>query len=499
MNRIFIGLSLMIKVVLLMSLSSGSIIATEVTVPFLPDADTVLLMHFDEGTGEPKDSSEKDNDGIIYGAEWSSDGKFGGAIKFYGEGEYIFLGDRESLDVGTGSFTIEAWIKLVPDPKQIAGTIFSKGAINYIPGYSFLVFKNHLRLELTQFPGGNTSSCWTATESENIVPSDDDRYHHVACVYNSEVGDISFYVDGVKDKVVRNIKNFLNTTLDTSVSASVGTPLPYICNEFDGMIDELRVSKVARYDSDFDILEKKEMEKVKSVSEVKQKSSNRFLLLEGLLGDTYGIENIVKDLVKGELDILYYSNNIKGHDAGSIKREREKFGELQEYNVVILANVSIKPLDTEKISQLREFIHNGGGLFILGGKIAYGNGGIKGSALDEVLPIDVADTFFDIEKINGLFIKTNSPLLTGLNFPSELVCPYVHRVKLRENAQVILKVGERPFLVTSTFGKGRVACMLGAPYGITTKEHIVFTDWKDWQSLIRNILQWLTNGGSRRL
>ena len=81
------------------------------------DNNTVLLMHFGEGswnatTIEVGDSSGKGNHGKAYGnATTTASGRFGRAGSFDGTGDYVDCGTDASLFSGTGDITLEAWFK----------------------------------------------------------------------------------------------------------------------------------------------------------------------------------------------------------------------------------------------------------------------------------------------------------------------------------------------------------------------------------------------------
>jgi len=71
----------------------------------------VGLWHFDEGTGaKAQDSSVNNNEGDLHGASWEVDGKFGNALSFDGDGDYVQLPASNTI-LNTNTFTIEAWFK----------------------------------------------------------------------------------------------------------------------------------------------------------------------------------------------------------------------------------------------------------------------------------------------------------------------------------------------------------------------------------------------------
>jgi hypothetical protein len=66
---------------------------------------------FNEGAGDTaRDSSANANDGIVSGATWSSEGKFGGAIEFDGVDDMVSVADADSLDF-TDGMTLSGWVK----------------------------------------------------------------------------------------------------------------------------------------------------------------------------------------------------------------------------------------------------------------------------------------------------------------------------------------------------------------------------------------------------
>lgn len=76
------------------------------------DPETVVgVWLFDEGEGEiASDSSGNGNDGKIFGTKWV-DGKFGKALDFDGEDDYVEVADDPILD-GMDELTLTAWVYL---------------------------------------------------------------------------------------------------------------------------------------------------------------------------------------------------------------------------------------------------------------------------------------------------------------------------------------------------------------------------------------------------
>ena len=81
-----------------------------------PDIDNIAgLWSFDKGSGSTAyDFSDNDNDGTLKPTDseptWVN-GFNGKALDFDGDNDYVEVADDDSLDMGTGDFTVECWIK----------------------------------------------------------------------------------------------------------------------------------------------------------------------------------------------------------------------------------------------------------------------------------------------------------------------------------------------------------------------------------------------------
>ena len=70
----------------------------------------VAAYNFDENFGgTTADVSGNGNTGVINGASWTNQGKFGNALRFDGFSNWVTVNDADSLDL-SGGMTLEAWI-----------------------------------------------------------------------------------------------------------------------------------------------------------------------------------------------------------------------------------------------------------------------------------------------------------------------------------------------------------------------------------------------------
>ena len=86
--------------------------------------------------------------------------------------------------------------------------------------------------------------------------------------------------------------------------------------------------------------------------------------------------------------------------------------------------------------------------------------------------------------------------LESLDFTGRPRVQYVHKVKLKPWAKVVLKAGGMPFLVTSERDRHRMACILGAPIGTPAKGHVAFWQWDQWIYLLQQTNWWLQRYGN---
>jgi len=205
-----------------------------------PGPGLVGLWHLDEGTGKTAyDSSGLGNDGTLSG------GRFGGALSFDGVNDYVSVPDDASLDFGTGNFTIEAWIKVsgaaIVSNKEY-GVVNKNTTFQFTPGWG---------IEVTTYSpatGADFGIVFLITQGKwanaaKVVKTSSmtaDVWHHIAGVRNGTT--IYVYFDGAEvgtkthDDADDNVDNNQPVIIG---GHSWGPPFP-------GLIDEVRISNVAR-------------------------------------------------------------------------------------------------------------------------------------------------------------------------------------------------------------------------------------------------------------
>ena len=145
---------------------------------------------FDEGEGSITKGSFG-NIAKIHGAAWQ-EGKFGKALFFDGEDNYVDYGEDVGLDI-SGGLTIEFWMKKSPSAVDWQGLVSNTREPSNTGCSIFLTSG-----------GGNTHHLWCSYGNKathfacKIV---DNTWLHIAMVVDREDETMSVYVDCKKDKI----------------------------------------------------------------------------------------------------------------------------------------------------------------------------------------------------------------------------------------------------------------------------------------------------------
>ncbi|MBI4713330.1 MAG: DUF2341 domain-containing protein [Planctomycetes bacterium] len=198
--------------------------------------------HFSEGSGTSvADMSGNGNNGTLAAAPndptWTTSGRFGNALSFDGTDDYVNVSDNNSLDFGTGDFTIELWV--YPDVLQDAKYLIMKGDYGQsaVGGWD-LHLRNvggQQRLDGRLYAGSNAKD-WTSSLSLNIG-----AYNHIVWIRTSS--GFNVYINGTEDTNLAidgaasygsNVNNDYNLMM--GVYNNLGATY-----YFDGSLDETRI------------------------------------------------------------------------------------------------------------------------------------------------------------------------------------------------------------------------------------------------------------------
>ncbi len=189
------------------------------------DSDTALIYHFAEAAQPPKDSTGNGNDAQNAGI--NDDGSFiGPGLKLNGK-TGITIPASDSMNWSGGALTWSAWVKaIILEPNAV---IFSRH-----DGAHYL---------LIGMDNGTPFVDVDGTRSSGGTPVAANAWHHLAVVADS--GKITVYLDGTAYGSLSAALPPLNSVSSIGVdNAPAGTAAANA--GFNGEIDELEISKVAR-------------------------------------------------------------------------------------------------------------------------------------------------------------------------------------------------------------------------------------------------------------
>ena len=202
------------------------------------DENTVAVWLFDEGAGDVvKDVSGNGHDGEFAGKPKWVKAEFGGGLEFPGnDSGYVVVKSTKKLELET--LSIEAWVKVAEGTGKWQGIICKQQAGCGNRNYGIWVHVDHhvLHSEI-----GANGACGFSIDGTTKIT--DDKWHHLAFTYDGKMG--RAYVDGELEIEAPN-----GTSFQSADPITIGVPNLNNANGLKGVIDEVRISNVARTEAE---------------------------------------------------------------------------------------------------------------------------------------------------------------------------------------------------------------------------------------------------------
>ncbi len=197
-----------------------------------PPQGLVAWWPLDETAGTVSGDLVAANDGFFVGSPQPVPGAVAGALSFDGASDYVQVPDSAVLNVGTGDFTLDAWVL----PAQIQGvrSIVDKrsfaGAL--VTGYELFLYGGALGLQVADGTHDNYVSKLAHVAA-------DGAFHHVAVTVTRQPLTITFFVDGAaQDTLTANAHNgSLSNAAPLLLGAEAQGPSP----SWAGVLDEVEI------------------------------------------------------------------------------------------------------------------------------------------------------------------------------------------------------------------------------------------------------------------
>ena len=143
---------------------------------------------------------------------------------------------------------------------------------------------------------------------------------------------------------------------------------------------------------------------------------------------------------------------------------------------------------------VKDFVDDGGRLVLLGGNRTLGEGGLKGTYLDELSP-------FALRGPNEV-VRCEPPLLlgpeAGRSYPDHPSIFWRHDLSLKPHARPLAYAGKLPIAASWTAGKGTVFVFAGTTLGEGDAKQKPFWEAASWRDLtVRLMLEQVIPGRVR--
>ena len=156
--------------------------------------------------------------------------------------------------------------------------------------------------------------------------------------------------------------------------------------------------------------------------------------------------------------------------------------QLAGFKLIILANVDAASLGFRGRQALEKAVREKGvKLLVFGEYLAFGGGGYIKTLVEKMLPVTVTGVYDLVRSPEPL------PLMPVLSTPYEKLdwsakpsVLWYHRLALRPDAEIIVKIGNDPFLVIHPYGTGKVGVITGTALGKENDPTTAFWKWKDF-------------------
>lgn len=197
------------------------------------DSNTLLLLHFDEEAGNPQDRSKYNNTVTNSDATYISSGKFNNALSFDGVDDEVSV-KHNSIFNDSEELTVEAWIYFNSAPTSpqviIAKDIWAGPDREW--GLGFDESSNRLYCRLFN-SDDNTAAAYIDLTAR--------KWNHVAMTWDGTK--INTYLDGT----LQNSNALSGVRKKGGSDITIGwQKIESAGKQFNGIIDEVRISNVAR-------------------------------------------------------------------------------------------------------------------------------------------------------------------------------------------------------------------------------------------------------------
>jgi uncharacterized membrane protein len=173
------------------------------------------------------------------------------------------------------------------------------------------------------------------------------------------------------------------------------------------------------------------------------------------------------------------------------------YATLFKYDAVLMTAGEGRRLGATGRRMLRDFVHCGGGLVVLGGYDSFGKGREQGSWLEEILPVTLGSPWDLVPARDPALHGQETGVPECLVFPPnwQPQAPWIQQATPKPGATVAWTVEGKPALVFWKCGNGWVVAVLATDLGKPADESRLFFQTPEWPALLAGMLKWVATPG----
>jgi uncharacterized membrane protein len=140
----------------------------------------------------------------------------------------------------------------------------------------------------------------------------------------------------------------------------------------------------------------------------------------------------------------------------------ETYGDLYRYDAIVLADVDFTESTYQLRKILKDYVEDGGRLVVLGGPVTLGQGGMKDTYLEDILPMQISSFNEVVEAPTSTVLQ---PALTGAPFADKPALFWLHDTTLKDGATAIAYANKQPVAARWKMDDGLVSVFTGTVLG----------------------------------
>lgn len=228
------------------------------------------------------------------------------------------------------------------------------------------------------------------------------------------------------------------------------------------------------------------------VTGMKPAGMGKVLYLEGLTYERWGLVEGLRSVGADVREVEFFKRMM----TTGVRYFPVTLSEALQFDCIILGAIDAHALGYEGCLLLRDYVRNGGSLFVLGGLYSWGGGRFREMGLDSFLPLTVTGTFDLAEGARYPVTVENRRILEVFrSIPPSIsdwgTVNWFHILNTTPRTRILARVGDFPLLAVSTLGKGRIACMAGTTLGTDEPKDRPFWSSPGWNATRDILIRWL--------